>query len=188
LKGDRCVTKCPLDKKDTKQRGKMQIGSKQSEYAKRMREKQRAKIYTGMFERQFRKYFLTSVAMKGLTGENLLRLLEMRLDNVVRRLGFVSSQRFARQFVRHGHIAVNNRRVDIPSYTVSPGDVISVVESMRGNILVKQSLEKTAKHAALPSWLELNASNAQGKILKYPSREEMSIPVNEQFIVELYSK
>lgn len=189
LKGERCLNKCPIDKKkDVKKTGSRRYSKKISEYGRRLREKQRAKLYAGMLERQFRKYFRKAETMKGLTGENLLLLIEMRLDNIVRRLGFASSLSSARQLVCHGHVLVNGRRVDIPSYQVRPGDTISLMESMHENIMFKQSIENMTKRKNIPLWLELHAGEAKGKVLKYPAREEMSVPVEEQLIVELYSK
>lgn len=191
IKGERCYIKCPIDKKEaeakTKRRGFKPI-RKMSEYAKRLREKQKAKRYIGVLEKQFRKYFKKSAKMKGLTGENLLRILEMRLDNVVRRLGFAPSQPSSRQMINHGHVLVNDKRVDIPSYHAQPGDTISVTSSMYENVMVKKSIEESSKRGLLPSWLELDAERVKGKVLKIPSREEIAIPVEEQLIVELYSK
>ncbi|MFH1379720.1 MAG: 30S ribosomal protein S4 [bacterium] len=192
FKGERCYTKCPIDKKEAeekgKKRGKFKPTVKISEYAKRLREKQRAKQYIGILERQFRKYFKKSEKMKGLTGENLLQMLEMRLDNVVRRLGFAPSQASARQMITHGHVLVNNKHVDIPSYHTRPGDAVSVIDSMHENVMFKKSVEDTAKRSPLPSWLTLSGDGISGNVVKLPSREEIAVPVDEQLIVELYSK
>ena len=190
LKGERCLTKCPVDKKkEVKGKGfRRPPMRKMSEYGKRLREKQRAKRYAGMLEKQFKIFFKRAETMKGLTGENLLLLIELRLDTVVRRLGFSASQKSARQIVCHGHVLVNGKKVDIPSYEVKPGDTVSLSDSMRENILCKKSMEDIVKRQGIPSWLELNAAEVSGKVIKYPSREEMSTPVEEQLIVELYSK
>jgi small subunit ribosomal protein S4 len=177
---------------------------KPSEYAKRLREKQKARHFFGILERQFRRYFKDAAHMKGNTGENLLRLLETRLDNVVRRLGFATSMPGARQLVNHGHVLVNGHRVDIPSYRTEVGDHIVLAEGLRSNPGVKSSLADAVSRG-LPSWLEwegglpelvrkskdaasLDGVALAGKIKQWPSREELSLPINEQFIVELYSK
>jgi small subunit ribosomal protein S4 len=208
LKGERCFTKCPIDKEHAAvppgQHGRRR-GGKPTEYAKRLREKQKARRYTGVLERQFRRYFSVASHQAGNTGENLLRLLETRLDNVVRRLGFAASLASARQLVRHGHVRVNGRGVDIPSSSVKPGDQVSLDPGLRANLFVKHALEKSLQRG-VPSWLELEGGLAEsvkrtsdkpaleenvvlsGRVKAWPAREEMSFPVNEQFIVELYSK
>jgi small subunit ribosomal protein S4 len=207
LKGDRCFTKCPIDKEGAAvppgQHARRR-GTKPTEYAKRLREKQKARRMTGVLERQFRRLFGEASHQKGNTGENLLRLLETRLDNVVRRLGFSTSPAGARQLVFHGHVQVNGRRVNIPSYQVKPGDTIALEEALKGNLSVKRSLA-TAGQKGIPGWLEWDGSIAgavkghadniqldgvtmAGKVKTWPTRAEMSFPVNEQFIVELYSK
>lgn len=188
LKGDKCINKCTLDGK----RGKNPPGEhgqsrmrKSSEYAKHLREKQKARQIYGLTEEQFRNYFYRANKMKGLTGENLLKLLEMRLDNVVYRLGFVSSRRFARQIVGHGNVLVNSRRINLPGYQLKPNDKISLKDKMKENIFVKKSLENVAR---IPSWLNLDKQNLVGSIVNVPSPEEFSFPINSQLIVELYSK
>jgi small subunit ribosomal protein S4 len=207
LKGDRCFTKCPIDKGEEilppGQHARRRAG-KPTEYGKRLREKQKARRFSGVLERQFRRYFEVASHAKGNTGENLLRLLETRLDNVVRRLGFSTSPKGARQLVFHGHVRVNGRRVDIPSYAVKPGDTVALEDNLRGNLFVKRSLEH-AVQKGIPSWLEWDGSlpetvrksvdagslegvSLAGKVKNWPERQEMSFPVNEQFIVELYSK
>jgi small subunit ribosomal protein S4 len=207
LKGDRCFTKCPIDKGEGAlppgQHARRRAG-KPTEYSKRLREKQKARRFSGVLERQFRRYFAVASEGKGNTGENLLRLLETRLDNVVRRLGFSTSLAGARQLVLHGHVTVNGRRVSIPSYQTQPGDRVGVADHLRGNLFVKRSLG-AAVQRGLPTWLELEGGlpdilkrsqdsvslegvTLAGKMKTWPSREEMSFPVNEQFIVELYSK
>lgn len=207
LKGDRCFSKCPIDKGDAAvppgQHGRRR-GTKPTEYAKRLREKQKARRMTGVLERQFRRLFDTAAHQKGNTGENLLRLLETRLDNVVRRLGFATSPAAARQLVFHGHMTVNGKHVNIPSYQVKPGDTVAGHDALRGNLFVKRSLVSAAQKG-LPAWLEwdgglmaaakgstdsvnLDGVNLVGRVKTWPARAEMSFPVNEQFIVELYSK
>jgi small subunit ribosomal protein S4 len=207
LKGERCLTKCPIDKEHGAlppgQHARRRAG-KPTEYSKRLREKQKARRFTGVLERQFRRYFEVASGQKGNTGENLLRLLETRLDNVVRRLGFAVSLAAARQIVLHGHVQVNGRRVSVPSYAVQPGDVVKLADGLGANLFVRRSLELAAQRS-LPSWLEwegnlgdaakrtqepgaLDGVSLSGKVKVWPSREEMSFPVNEQFIVELYSK
>lgn len=206
LKGDRCFTKCPIDKEGAAlppgQHARRRAG-KPTEYAKRLREKQKARRLSGVLERQFRRYFAAASHEKGNTGLNLLRLLEMRLDNVVRRLGFASSLKGARQLVSHGHVTVNQRRVNIPSSHTRVGDVVGVVGVLSTNLGLKRSLS-AAGQRGVPSWLEwegglsgavrkgedfsLDNVTLAGRVKMAPSREEMSFPVNEQFIVELYSK
>ncbi len=207
LKGDRCYAKCPIDKEGAAvppgQHAHRRAG-KPTEYGKRLREKQKARRMSGVLERQFRRMFAVAAHEKGNTGENLLRLLETRLDNVVRRLGFSTSPRASRQLVFHGNVLVNGKTVDIPSYQVQPGDTVSLAEGLRGNLFVKRSLW-AASQRGLPAWLEWDGSLAQavkgsldsvrfdgvtlaGKVKTWPSRAEMSYPVNEQFIVELFSK
>jgi len=207
LKGDRCFSKCPIDKEGAAvppgQHARRR-GTKPTEYAKRLREKQKARRMTGVLERQFRRLFDAASHQKGNTGENLLRLLETRLDNVVRRLGFSTSPAAARQLVFHGHVKVNGQRVTIPSYQVEPGDAIALDDALRANLFVKRSLA-TAAQKGLPGWLEWDGSiggavkghadnvsldgvTLAGKVKNWPARAEMSFPVNEQFIVELYSK
>lgn len=207
LKGERCFTKCAIDKEHSAlppgQHGKRRA-NKPTEYAKRLREKQKARRISGVLEKQFQRYFAVASHQKGNTGENLLRLLETRIDNVVRRLGFSSSLAGARQLVRHGHVKLNGQRVDIPSAQVKPGDHVAVTDSLRTNLFIKKSLEKAVQRG-LPNWLEwegdvagavkksgeagsLEGVTIAGKVRVWPTREEMSFPVNEQFIVELYSK
>ena len=160
---------------------------KQSEYAIQLNEKQKAKFIYGVLEKQFRHYYELATKMEGVTGENLLRLLERRLDNVVYRLGFANTRREARQMVCHGHITVNGKRVDIPSYQVSVGEVISIREKSRGSEHVKQILEKNAA-TMIPKWLELNRETLQGKVVALSERSDIDFDINETLIVELYSK
>ncbi len=192
LKGEKCYSACTLDKDKRKtipgQHGVGMRRSKVSEYGKRLREKQKAKRMAGVNEAQFRRYFRDAEKMPGLTGENLLRLLETRLDRVVKRLGFAASDAQARQLVLHGHVKVNDQRVDIPSYAVQPGDRIVLAEKIRQTTAIQGALQAMQKRGPLPSWLEANAAQASGKMRGWPSRDEISYPVDEQLIVELYSK
>ena len=160
---------------------------KQSEYAVQLNEKQKAKFIYGVLEKQFRHYYELASKTQGVTGENLLQLLERRLDNVVYRLGFANTRREARQMVNHGHITVNGKRVDIPSYQVSPGEVISIRKKSRGSEHVKQILEKNAA-TMIPKWLELNRETLQGKVVALSERSDIDFDINETLIVELYSK
>lgn len=160
---------------------------KQSEYAVQLNEKQKAKFIYGVLEKQFRHYYELASKTQGVTGENLLQLLERRLDNVVYRLGFANTRREARQMVNHGHITVNGKRVDSPSYQVSPGEVISIREKSRGSEHVKQILEKNAA-TMIPKWLELNRETLQGKVVALSERSDIDFDINETLIVELYSK
>ena len=160
---------------------------KQSEYAIQLNEKQKAKFIYGVLEKQFRHYYEEASKTRGVTGETLLQLLERRLDNVVYRLGFANTRREARQMVNHGHITVNGKRVDIPSYQVSPGEVISIREKSRGSEHVKQILEKNAA-TMIPKWLELNRETLQGKVVALSERSDIDFDINETLIVELYSK
>jgi small subunit ribosomal protein S4 len=188
LKGDRCYSdKCGVEKRPYPpgQAGKKR--PRDSEYRVQLREKQRAKRMYGLLEKQFRGYYTIASAQKGITGENLLRLLESRLDNVVYRLGFAKSRDEARQVVRHGHIVVNDHRVDIPSYRVRPGEVVAVAEKSKNLLVIKTSLIASEK-IEVPGWLEVDIEKLQGKVLSLPTREQIDAPVREQLIVELYSK
>lgn len=157
-----------------------------SEYGIQLREKQKVKRIYGILEKQFRKYYKMADRLTGITGEDLLRFLEMRLDNVVYRLGWAGTRAQARQFVGHGHILVNGKKVDIPSYQVRIGDEIKIAEkSMRGHI--QEAIEK-ASEASVPAWVEYDASSNTGKVVARPEREHIEYPINEQLIVEFYSK
>lgn len=160
---------------------------KVSEYGLQLKEKQKAKFIYGVLERQFRKYFEIASNKKGVTGENLLQILESRLDNVVFRLGFANTRPQARQFVSHGLFEVNGKKVDIPSYLVKPGDVIKVREIRQDNPIIKDNVELN-KTIGVPQWLERDFDNLSGKVLKLASREDIDVPVEEHLIVELYSK
>ena len=156
-------------------------------YGLQLREKQKVRRTYGIMENQFRHYFTRAARMKGITGELLLQLLERRLDNIVYRLGFASSRRQARQWVRHGHVLVNQRKVNIPSCLVSKGDEVSIRQKSRDNVFIQGSLEESVGRD-LPSWLDLDRENLIGKVLEVPLREEIKIPIEESLIVELYSK
>jgi small subunit ribosomal protein S4 len=152
-----------------------------------LREKQKVKRIYGIMERQFRNYFRQAARSKGITGELLLQFLERRLDNIVYRLGFAGSRNQARQFVRHGHLLVNGRRVNIPSFQVKQGDEVAIKPGSRKNVFVLSSLEEVVGRG-VPEWLELQPQEFMGRVLDLPSRENISIPIEEQLIVELYSK
>lgn len=160
---------------------------KKSEYGIQLTEKQKAKFIYGLLEKQFRGYYDRAKKMEGITGENLLILLERRIDNVVFRLGLANTRRQARQLVRHGHIAVNGKRLDIPSALVKAGDVISVMEGSRSKEYFK-GMAETLAGKTVPAWLIQDAENLGGKVDRYPTREEIDVPIEEHLIVELYSK
>ena len=188
LKGDRCFKdKCAIEKRayPPGQHGRRR--TKILGYGLQLREKQKVKRIYGILERQFRLYFKEAARRKGVTGENLLRQLEVRLDNVAYSLGFASSRPQARQLVRHGHIAVNGRKVNIPSYQLRKGDVIEVREKSRKNEQIRRSIE-TASGRGVPMWLELKPEDFQGTVMELPNREDIRLPIQEQLIVELYSK
>jgi small subunit ribosomal protein S4 len=188
LKGDKCyMDKCPVEKRPYPpgQAGKKR--PRDSEYRVQLREKQKTKRIYGLLEKQFRGYYYIASRQQGITGENLLRLLESRLDNVVYRLGFAKSRDEARQIVRHNHITVNGRRVNIPSYRVRPGDLVAVGPKSRDLLVIKTSLISSEK-IEVPGWLEVDIEKLQGKVLSLPTREMIDAPVREQLIVELYSK
>ncbi|MBP2645204.1 MAG: rpsD [Firmicutes bacterium] len=190
LKGDRCYSdKCSFSRRSYApgQHGQKQARKKVSEYGIQLREKQKARRMYGVLERQFHAYFEKADRQKGITGENLLVMLERRLDNVVFRLGFASSRTQARQLVRHGHFMVNGHRVDIPSYLVKPDAVIQVKEGSKESPLLKENLEALATKT-VPAWLELSPQDATGKVVRFPAREEIDVPIQEHFIVELYSR
>ena len=160
---------------------------KDSEYGMQMREKQKVKFIYGVLEKQFHHYYERARSMEGVTGENLLRTLETRLDNVVSRLGFARTRKEARQSVRHGHFTVNGKRVDIPSYLVKPGDVVAVGEKYRDLLPIKEALISSERFE-VPGWLEVNIEKLSGNVLSLPSRDQISGDINEQLIVELYSR
>jgi small subunit ribosomal protein S4 len=189
LKGERCYTeKCAIERRSYSpgEHGRRRK-ARAFGYSLQLREKQKVKSIYGMLEKQFRLYFRRAEGKKGITGENLLVMLERRLDNVVYRIGFCSSRRQARQIVSHGHILVNGNKVNIPSYQISEEEVISIKEKSRKIPVVLQSIE-AAKGRSVPEWIEVNYDNFQGKIVRLPKREEIAMPVQEHMIVELYSK
>ena len=160
---------------------------KESEYAMQLREKQKAKFIYGVLEKQFRGYFTRAKSMEGQTGENLMTILETRLDNVVFRLGFARTRKEARQMVTHGHICVNGRRVDIPSFRVRPGELVSVAPKAKELLVVKSALVSNER-VQVPAWLEIDIEKLQGSVLSLPTRDQIDLDINEQLIVELYSK
>ncbi len=189
LKGERCYTdKCGFERRAYApgQHGQARK-RKMSNYGEQMREKQKVKRIYGIAERQFRGYYYKAARMKGVTGENLLVLLERRLDNIVYRFGFASDHAEARQLVRHGHFAVNGKRVNIPSYLVRSGDVVTVGERSKKIKRIEESLAAVERRG-VPSWLELNKEAFSGKVKAMPAREDFTMPIREQLIVELYSK
>lgn len=188
LKGDRCYTeKCAIDRRKYPPGQHGQSYRKLSDYGIQLREKQKVRKTYGLLERVFKRYFLEAERRKGITGEVLLQLLEGRLDNIVYRMGFVSNRRKARQLVSHGHFLVNGKAVNLPSYEIKGGDIVEVKESSRYIPEIIDSLSK-AEHRGIPQWVEVDSANMRGKVLHVPSREEIQLPVQEQLIVELYSK
>jgi len=188
LKGDRCYTdKCAVNARPYPPGQHGQGRSKNSEYGLQLREKQKAKRYYGVLEKQFRGYFELAERRPGQTGDNLLSILETRLDNVVYRLGFAMSRAEARQLVSHGHFTVNGRKVTIPSFLVKPGMVISLREKSRSLEKIKASVEANAFRQP-PKWLEYDANNMLAKVMAPPAREDIDLPIEEHLIVELYSK
>ncbi|NLM36243.1 MAG: 30S ribosomal protein S4 [Clostridiales bacterium] len=186
LKGDRCYTdKCAIARRNTAPGQHGANRKKLSNYALQLREKQKARRIYGILESQFRTYYEKADRLRGITGENLLRLLEMRLDNVVYRLGYGDSRKEARQLVTHGHFLVNGKKVDIPSYQVSVNDVITVKEKSRQKEMFKAFAENPK---TLPNWLSGSPENFEGKVIAEPSRADIDVPINETLIVELYSK
>jgi len=189
LKGERCFKpSCAIEKRNFQpgQHGHARR-AKIVGYCLQLREKQKVKRIYGILENQFRTYFEKAAKHKGITGENLLAQLERRLDNVVVRLGFASTHNQARQLVRHGHILVNGKKVNIPSFQVGVGHEIGVKEQMKKNVQVASAIEMAGGRGT-PPWLELNAANASGRILSLPKREDVNLPIQERMIVELYSK
>lgn len=188
LKGDRCYTdKCAVERRKYSPGQHGQRRRKLSDYALQLREKQKAKETYGVLEKQFRRYYYMADKKKGVTGSNLLQLLESRLDNVVYRMGLASNRRQARQFVLHGHVTLNDRRVNIPSCLVKPGDMIGLKESSKKIAMIEENVAKI-EHRGLPSWVEVDTTSLKGKVLHVPARDEIEIPVQEQLIIELYSK
>ena len=189
LKGERCYTeKCAIEKRGYppgqhgQRRGRRSLG-----YGLQLREKQKVKRIYGVLEDQFRRYFETAERTRGITGETLLQLLERRLDNVVYRLGLATSRPQARQLVRHGHFLINGRKVDIPSYSLKQGDVITVLGRSQKNPTLEHAMEEV-KGRGIPTWLSFDSASIAGRVVSMPTREQINLPVQEQLIVELYSK
>lgn len=188
LKGERCYTeKCSVTKRQYAPGQHGQQRKKLSEYGIQLREKQKAKKFYGVLESQFRKYFEMAAKTKGITGENLLKILETRLDNIVYRLGFARSRAEARQLVRHGHFSVNGRKVNIPSYILKPNDMIQVREGSKDDEIFKEVLEATGSKV-VPAWLSADQEKLRGTVVSIPAREDVDLNVQEHMIVELYSK
>jgi small subunit ribosomal protein S4 len=186
LKGERCLTdKCSVERRSYPpgEHGRGRV--KQSEYLLQLREKQKARRYYQVLEKQFHDYYVEASRKSGITGENLLRLLELRLDNVVYRLGFGASRRQARQLVRHAHFTVNGKKVDIPAYQVRPDDIIALRPNSKASEVVRSATDLTS---SVSPWLLADHDNLTGKVLRAPERDEIDAPVQEQLIVELYSK
>ena len=189
LKGSRCFTdKCAFERRGyvPGEHGKGRR-AKETNYGQQLREKQKARRIYGMLERQFRHFFTKAAETRGVTGEVLLQMLERRVDNVVFRLGFAASRSAARQLVRHGHVAVNGRKVNIPSFQVNVGDQVEVRENSK-KLTVLEIAKDFASHQAPPNWLEVDRDGYKGRVLALPKREDINLPINEQLIVELYSK
>lgn len=188
LKGDRCYSdKCAIERRNYAPGEAGQKRVRESEYRTQLREKQKTKRIYGLLEKQFRRYYELANRQKGVTGENLLRILESRLDNVVYRLGFAKSRDEARQTVRHKHITVNGRIVNIPSYRVKAGDVVAVAPKARDLLPIKSALISNER-IEVPSWLEVDIEKLQGSVLSLPARDQIELDIQEQLIVELYSK
>lgn len=188
LKGDRCYSnRCAIERRNFPPGQHGRTRRKFTEYAVQLREKQKVRRIYGVLEAQFRNYFEKAERQRGITGENLLRLLERRLDNVVYRLGLAASRAEARQLVRHGHFKVNGRKVTIPSYLVRVGDKVSVAERSKELLRVKELIERAAQTTP-PAWLSYDPEGATGEVVAYPTRDQIDLPVKEQLIVELYSR
>jgi small subunit ribosomal protein S4 len=191
LKGERCLSpKCAIERRPYAPGShgrRSQFRRKESDYALQLRAKQKARRVYGVFERQFRRYFREAERLRGLTGTNLLVILESRLDNVVYRFGFAMSRPQARQIVRHGHVEVNGRKVDIPSYLVKPGDVVAVRPNSRKKGMI-QDIAVDLEHRAVPEWLSRDERSLSGRVLSMPRREDIDVAIDEQLIVEYYSR
>jgi small subunit ribosomal protein S4 len=188
LKGDRCYTeKCSVDRRPYPPGQHGQRRTKYSPYGTQLREKQKVKRIYGFLEKQFRLTFAKAQRMKGITGENLLLLLERRLDNMVYRMGFARTRREARQLVRHGHFIVNGRKVNVPSYLTCVGDIVQVRERSRKMASLEDSLDAVERRG-LPAWIELERKEMKATVKAFPTREDITMPIQEQMIVELYSK
>lgn len=188
LKGDRCYSdKCAIDRRNYAPGQHGQKRGKFSDYGNQLREKQKVKRMYGVLENQFRRYFKEADRIKGITGENLLVLLERRLDNVVYRLGFAGSRNEARQWVRHSHVLVNGKAVNVPSFLVRPGDVIAIKDKSRKISFISEALD-AVERLGVPPWLEVSKNDFQGKVTSLPERKDITMPVQEQLIVELFSR
>ncbi|MCP3101579.1 30S ribosomal protein S4 [Myxococcus sp. K15C18031901] len=188
LKGDRCYTdKCAIERRPYPPGQHGQGRVKFSGYGVQLREKQKVKRMYGLLENQFRGYYHRASAAKGKTGENLLQQLELRLDNVVFRMGFADTRNEARQLVRHGHFQVNGRKVNIPSFSIKPGTTVEVVEKSRKVLRIAEALE-TVDRRGVPQWIDLDKKAFKGTVKTVPNREDLTMPIQEQLIVELYSK
>jgi small subunit ribosomal protein S4 len=188
LKGERCYTdKCAIERRNYPPGQHGQARPKFSEYSIQLREKQKLRRIYGVLEGQFRRYFEMADRSRGVTGETLLQLLERRLDNMVYRMGFATSRAEARQLVRHGHFSVNGRRVNVPSFLVKPGDVVAVVERSRKVARIQEALE-LAQRRGVPDWLEVTPEQFTGRVKALPTRSDLTMPINEKLVVELYSK
>ena len=188
LKGERCLTnKCAVEKRSYPPGQHGQRRQKFSTYGIQLREKQKVKRIYGVLEKQFRSYFETADRKKGITGENLLQLLERRLDNIIYRLGLASSRKLARQLVRHNHFSLNGQKVNIPSLLVKKGDVVDLKLKSIDIMPIHESLKKM-KTSQIPSWLSFDQDSLKANVIGYPKREDIQIPIQEQLIVELYSK
>lgn len=188
LKGDRCFSpKCAMERRPNPPGPARRFKAKESDYGNQLREKQKVRRIYGIFEKQFRRYFQNALKMKGLTGENLLVILESRLDNVIFRLGLADSRSQARQLVRHGHFVVNGRKTNIPSFLVKTGDEIVLREISRSNPYFKERAQ-AMNGAKVPAWLALNATAMSGSVVAEPTRQDIDFTLNEQLIVEYYSR
>jgi len=188
LKGDRCYSeKCAVERRKYPPGQHGQGYRKLSDYGVQLREKQKVRKIYGLLERQFRRYFYEAERRKGITGEILLQLVESRLDNIVYRMGFAPNRRRARQLISHGHIVVTGKEINLPSYQVKEGDSVGVKDSSRDMPEIIDSLSKV-EYRGIPAWVEVDSVNYTGKVLRIPSRDEIQLPIQEQLIVELYSK
>jgi len=188
LKGERCYTdKCAMERRPYPPGQHGQARSKISEYGLQLREKQKMRRIYGVLEKQFRSYYAEAARRKGVTGEQLIQLLERRLDNVIYRMGFANNREEARQFVRHGHFLLNGKKVNIPSLSVKQNDVLTVIDGSKQNTHIQSALANVEKRG-VPQWLEVDDKNFKGTVKALPSREDVTMPLQEQLVVELYSK
>lgn len=188
LKGERCYTdKCAIERRNYPPGVHGQGRTKFSEYAVQLREKQKVKRMYGLMEKQFRRYFHMAERARGITGETLLQLLEQRLDNMIYRMGFATSRAEARQLVRHGHFMIDGRKVDIPSFLLRPGHVVTVRENSRSVTRIVEALEQSSRRG-VPDWLEVQREAFTARVKALPNRADLTMPINEKLVVELYSK